>query len=402
MQTSQVLISAFVLGSLFLLVENREIPYPYWLAGRKPGQGDLAAALTIGTAYKWGIYALMSAFSIALMLSSDKIIVTYSDLLVFSFLAYCVTSTIWSESRWLTAGRVTKFGVVVALAFAVSSVLSFRECVFVVTTTSCLFLVLDTWEQKRSGNVPLSVNDRLFGLSGPSKMATHATFLVFADVFFFCDGGLNVTATLLLAVPPLMIIWLAKTRSVTWPALAGCAIWLFTVSQRPWTSMPVALVFGILVFGIFSLNKRSLAMLKNFLLMGRKDQSISKLSGRTDIWRYALANLGRRAFLGFGFGAFWNDERSAEITSIRNATKPVYTSCSLYIEILMNLGIAGLLLFLLTISNKIAEVLVTVPAESGFVLALLTYVMLHSLFETTFLLPHFRGFVLFLFLFSVQ
>lgn len=78
-------------------------------------------------------------------------------------------------------------------------------------------------------------------------------------------------------------------------------------------------------------------------LFGRNET----LTGRTDIWAGLLAKVIQRPILGYGYGGFWTTE-TIEIHQVTEAHNG-------YLEILMNLGFIGLLLFSIFLLSSIRK-----------------------------------------------
>jgi exopolysaccharide production protein ExoQ len=69
------------------------------------------------------------------------------------------------------------------------------------------------------------------------------------------------------------------------------------------------------------------------------------LSGRTELWRLTVENIAQSPVLGHGYDAFWNVS-SQQATRIRGAIGwPAPTSHDGYLDLLLDLGFAGLLLY---------------------------------------------------------
>jgi exopolysaccharide production protein ExoQ len=70
----------------------------------------------------------------------------------------------------------------------------------------------------------------------------------------------------------------------------------------------------------------------------------SNLTGRTDVWALVFESIARRPLLGYGFGAFWQTSYdSHRIDALLGWTVP--SSHNVYIDIVVQLGFAGLGLF---------------------------------------------------------
>jgi exopolysaccharide production protein ExoQ len=85
-------------------------------------------------------------------------------------------------------------------------------------------------------------------------------------------------------------------------------------------------------------------------LVGRK----SDLTGRSDLWIYALKSVEQRPLLGYGYGAFWNS-KSQPATRIREAINwpDAPHSHNQYTEVLLSAGMAGLAVYLWLLASAI-------------------------------------------------
>lgn len=113
------------------------------------------------------------------------------------------------------------------------------------------------------------------------------------------------------------------------------------------------------------------------------------LSGRADLWRWVVVMILKRPFLGYGFSGFWKGASDqAAVVESRIGWSPVYAHNG-YLEILLSLGVAGLLLFLWFAGTGIRRAVVRAKAAESvqdlWPLAFLTFFLIHNLGECTIL-----------------
>lgn len=108
-------------------------------------------------------------------------------------------------------------------------------------------------------------------------------------------------------------------------------------------------------------------------LLGREET----LTGRTNIWNALIPYARKRLILGYGFGSFWT-------TSLRDQIN--VSAHNGYLETILNLGIAGLLLFILFfISSAVncSKLASDVCEESVLFLPMIFMFLVHNIAETS-------------------
>jgi O-antigen ligase len=144
--------------------------------------------------------------------------------------------------------------------------------------------------------------------------------------------------------------------------------------------VPVLLLVTICVGSAVALNTTSVTG-----ALGRS----ADLSGRVELWHWVVLMALERPMLGYGFSGFWKgaSEKSALVEN-HIGWSPVYAHNG-YLEILLSLGIVGLLLFVWFAGTGIRRaVFLAKTAESVqdlWPLAFLVYFLLHNLSECTIL-----------------
>ena len=113
--------------------------------------------------------------------------------------------------------------------------------------------------------------------------------------------------------------------------------------------IPVSLGLGLLLAGSLLILKTSTGEV--FQLVHRSPD----MTGRTELWNAVLVSISKRPWLGYGFSAFWESMRG-ESESVRDAVgwAPGYSHDG-YLDVMLQLGVAGLVTFVPAISSSGAE-----------------------------------------------
>lgn len=144
--------------------------------------------------------------------------------------------------------------------------------------------------------------------------------------------------------------------------------------------LPVLLLVTIFSGAVIALNTTSITG-----ILGRS----ADLSGRIDLWHWVGIMILERPILGYGFSGFWKGASDfSTVIETRIGWSPEYAHNG-YLELLLSLGIAGLLLFLWFAGTGIRRAVIRAKtAESVqdlWPLAFLIFFLIHNLSECTIL-----------------
>jgi O-antigen ligase len=76
-------------------------------------------------------------------------------------------------------------------------------------------------------------------------------------------------------------------------------------------------------------------------------------TGRTDIWAFALEFIAKRPILGYGYAYFWSGWTSPGAVFWRSVPKPEIHSHNGYLEVVLALGLVGLLPFIVALARSL-------------------------------------------------
>lgn len=163
-----------------------------------------------------------------------------------------------------------------------------------------------------------------------------------------------------LAVFGSRLIGFLRISGVLWLGLATACTWAF------WTLLPDIGASVLEPFG--------------------RDTS---LTGRTDIWPYVVEKIQQRPWFGYGYSAFWGGLTHESADIIRAVRWPVPDSHNGYLDLILQVGIVGFGLYLLsfwdTLTRSVLLIRATHRWEQTWVFAFLIFTVLINIAESSLL-----------------
>ncbi|MGC2333801.1 MAG: O-antigen ligase family protein [Candidatus Acidiferrales bacterium] len=191
----------------------------------------------------------------------------------------------------------------------------------------------------------------------------------------------RISKTLWLCLYCVLLVFSNSMTALTAIALTFLILYAFRIFRRQYKLPLPALLGGALVIGAFFLANPG-------EITGTLGRS-SDITGRTELWHWVVQMIFRRPWLGYGFSGFWGGGSPEYALVVRMiGWTPMYSHDG-YLEIVLSLGVAGLLLFAWFMVTGLRRALY--QAETGesicdlWPLAFLLYFLIHNLGECTIL-----------------
>jgi exopolysaccharide production protein ExoQ len=132
----------------------------------------------------------------------------------------------------------------------------------------------------------------------------------------------------------------------------------------------------------------AVAFVSNFELILNALGRDATLTGRTGLWQVLAYKISLRPWLGYGFRSFWEGGMDGEAVDVWYAERYiVYTAHNGFLDMLLEVGVVGLGLFLLTVvcnlKRSIPWLTRTKTSEGLYPFMLLAYWLLYNLTEST-------------------
>lgn len=189
---------------------------------------------------------------------------------------------------------------------------------------------------------------RFAGTLHPNVQAQSCGILVISGLTLLAHshGGRRICLGFLSATG-LAFLFLTQSRTNTAACTLTLAILAFLFAEP---RVRFALASGALAlssFVVLLLGERIALLFQSVLLMNRSLDSVGTLTGRVPLWEHCLAYIAQKPFVGHGYNNFWSPEHVEQISNVQGWV--VGAAHSTYLELLLDLGLFGLLLYAATV-----------------------------------------------------
>jgi len=260
--------------------------------------------------------------------------------------AFAVLSALWSQDAVLSARRALPFalaagfGLYLAIRRPLRKQLVLFEAAFLLLAVASAALAL--------GFPPLGL-DASTGHQGDwqgvfTQKNACGRAMVFASAVVLAQGRVTLRRAASLAVFAIVLglsgsrgAWAIEAILLTIAACHGLLARYERVSRLGLASLVLAGGAGIAALGV--------AYFPLLATMMGRDPT---LTGRTAIWAQVWIEILKRPWLGYGFSAFWRGAKGASFDVVAALKFVLFHAHNGFLEIWLELGIAGLLLFVLS------------------------------------------------------
>ena len=267
---------------------------------------------------------------------------------VLLFSVWCVLSPLWADDPLLSARKMFVFGCMSLGALAVATQFDAREHVLFSMLALLPFVLTGLGAELALGTFhPFEADYRFGGLAHPTAMGTACALLGIAGVAY---GAMRSRGSWIgwgAAALGLVLLFLTRSRTAAIAGVVSAFVCLI-VSLRKRTRLVVAgaAIAVAAAFVIADVDVDALA--RHSVVLGRTDTDASEaltLTGRLQIWDQLNEYVRERPILGYGYDGFWSVNRLLEVALRQKFA--VTATHSGYLEIALNLGLVGLILYLL-------------------------------------------------------
>jgi exopolysaccharide production protein ExoQ len=175
----------------------------------------------------------------------------------------------------------------------------------------------------------------------------------------------------------LLMLTRSRTAVLAVTVAVGCGA-LYIMPKR--RVLGVGLVMAAVVIAISVFGADLVDSAKHALLFGRQESTadIGTLTGRTELWSELMTYVGARPLAGYGFEGFWGPTHTASVALSLGWVVP--HAHNGYIEMLLDLGVVGLVLFLAVLLSGLFHAQRRLRASPGDTEALLAVTLLAWVF----------------------
>ena len=348
-----------------------------------------AAATRLQTIVGIGSQLLVNGLIALLLLRHHRALIREKALLRWSsaLALWAVVSILWSQDALLTTRRALPLAL--AAAFGMFLALRLPQRRLLVLLQTC-FLLLACWSAVLALGFPSIGLDASTGHLGDwqgvfTQKNACGRAMVFAIASVLACGRLSAARALLLLLFTSELILSGSRGAWLLGGILFAALLAFQVSCR----FDRATRTALLAFTAVAASAAAVLAVLDFgglaTLLGRDPT----LTGRTAIWSQVWLSILHRPALGYGFSAFWHGAQGASWSIVVALKFVLFHAHNGFLEIWLELGAAGLLLFTLGFLRAAyllwPELRAGRFAEAAWPLSMLLLVALYDIDENTLL-----------------
>ncbi len=315
-------------------------------------------------------------------------------------LAWSVASVAWSIDHGLTLRRLGVLAFCTLGALGVTRRLSLRDLAVVTAWCLGLWILMGLVAEMSLGTFrPWSDEYRFSGTMHPNAQGGNCAGLCLAVWFLNRDQRRPGQKLLLWAVlvTTFVLLILTKSRTSCVGLLIGIGIiecWNVRVSTKLVAGYIAATTAATLLTIALFLPADATGGIADILLLGRNEH-LSNLNGRTELWSLLLEYIARRPFLGYGYRSFWVPKNINDISN--ELFWGISSAHSIYLETILSVGLIGFVLWIVwTVSVGMHALSVrkrTGGMGVAYLLAMLVYASIDGMLESSFVAPSFLTWV---------
>ena len=264
------------------------------------------------------------------------------------FLLLGLASLAWASDPSLAFRRSSEFLLFSITTLTLARLLSLSQLLIAACFSSFIYLTIGILAEMVLGTFqPTSTDYRFCGTLHPNHQAWQCGLLVLSASALFLEAyGRRKLFFAAAAAIGMFFLLLTKSRTT----LGAVVLALFVLVGFSLSGKRLLRMFGVLALALAAFSfvgiilQSSLAALYESQLAGRGEDSITTLTGRLPLWTLAFQFIGERPLTGYGFYAFWTPDHIRYFSDQLGWGVP--ESHNGFIELLLSLGIPGLLLYL--------------------------------------------------------
>ncbi|MCA9176912.1 MAG: O-antigen ligase family protein [Planctomycetales bacterium] len=309
------------------------------------------------------------------------------------FYGMCLASVLWSEMPNFTAKRVIVLGMTLFGLAGLARSVTLRELIVLSAVVSTGFVLASVLAELKMGMfTPWQGNYRFAGMVHPNTQASYcATMALSLFGLAMMRRKLTPWLATLLALS-FAFMFLTKSRSTMVGVMLSMFVaWFFTANrERRFMALVGGPLAALAIVTAFALSSQiGQDDLGKTAALGREDEQLGGLNGRVPLWWYCLTPISRRPAFGYGYDSFWSPDEMQKATAELSWTIP--NSHNVLIEVQLNLGLVGLILFVTLTSLVIVQVcrrlLIEKDMALTFPVAFAIFGVTNSIFEAAFSQP---------------
>jgi O-antigen ligase len=316
--------------------------------------------------------------------------------LVLFYLYWVFMSIIWANDYALTFRRLVIFAFSCLGALAVVRRFRFEDLIRFTFLSTSIYLLIGLAVEITHGRFhPFTAEYRFAGTFHPNYQGLNCTLLLLTAIFLAKKAKGSTLFYYVAALTGFGFLFITKSRTSLVCAICALLLYWFMVSSafRKWQLVLGAGWCGSLILLLYGDTIISHNWKPDF--PGRESADIETLTGRIPLWEECLKYFIKQPLLGYGYNGFWTPKH-ADAISYRIGWWP-YASHSVYIDLLLGLGIIGMLAYVMinfvALGRSYRRFKDSDNAGYAFIAALLACCLLNGFLESTLLNPNLLTFL---------
>jgi len=352
-------------------------------------KGDLGRRISL---FMLGLFGM---FNIAQTSKAD-IKIDFLALLVISYIFLALVSVSWSDETILTFRKIVVLAMLWVGAAGIAIRYSIRDICFFTLFSGFVTITLGVICEVYLGTFrPFDIPYRFAGTLYPNTQGLNCSMLAIASYSLSKTEMKWKSVFNMLTFVALIFLFLTKSRASYVGALSAIgAYWVITSSRDRKLAFLIITIILICILGLF-LGDAIFAFINRATYVGRNASDLNTLAMRIPLWQECMRFLTQQPIQGFGYESFWTARRVSEFS--RQQGWAVAQCHSGYIQLALDLGIVGLLLFLsmLFIGAKRALLTYSLTKDCAymFCVSIILCFCVDMLFENINVLPYLSNFL---------
>lgn len=350
-----------------------------------------AAGVTHGNWRRRAAFLSLAATGVLLLLTSHSrpMITGVLGLMLTGAVVWSFVSMGWADDRALAFKRLMVLGFCLLGAMGLASRFNLTDLCKATLWITSIYAAIGIGAEIMHGNFrPWSGGYRFAGTMHPNGQALNCGAMTIAG-FLLRRGDAHRRLSMFMFLAGLFCLVLTKSRTATGGTLIAIGIlWSMKRSiETRWIAL-IATAWLVITGVMVGMLANSSGGFTNAVNMGRESETAAG-NGRYPIWTTCWDMVGSRAPIGFGYECFWLPERIEFVSW--TVGWPLSSAHSTYLEVVLSIGIVGLLLYLAAIGLGLAASFErhrsTAEIGAGFLFGVLLLGAIQGLMESGFSSP---------------
>ncbi len=379
----------FLLITAAFWVTNHNWDYPINVLQEPDARAEHVAE---GSTIRRTVFPVLGLWGLVMLMRTRTRMPQVADAVGFAlvFLAvWASLSVVWSMAPALTVRRLVSYAAFALAATALAARMPTRDLGRFIGLSTGIYLVLGVVSEIAHGTFqPHMAGFRLQGTQGHNSYAINCSLFVLSSLYLRNATPSSRRLFSLFTVAGLVLLVLTRSRTSFAALLVAVVAYLYLATPEVEKKVVAIILCGVLLMGVVVIGDAS--AVRSGLFLGRASEgNLDTLNGRLWVWMACRGYAGQRPVAGYGFQGFWTPDRIREFSTNQGWT--LGSAHSIYVDMVLNLGMVGFLAFAVLLVLSMRKVLVRArrvrdPAPA-FLFAFLVYYCLHGLLESVFINP---------------